>query len=101
VDDWSSLPVAPESFDLASAWLLLADLRERCYEAHRVLTAPLTPACHIGADATNVLTAAKPLDNAAAAILTELAKESPTAVAGESDGLLLGAAMFGCTTPGR
>lgn len=95
VEDHSSLPVAPESFDLASAWLLMADLRERCFEVHRTLTAPAIPASHVGADAANALTAALPLDTAVALYLSELAKAAPTAAPGESDGILLLSAMVG------
>lgn len=95
-NDFLALPVAPESFDLASGWLLMADLRERCYEVHRLLNAGDSPAVHGAAeDATNVLSAAKPLDTAVAAVLTEFAAAAPTAATGESDGILLLSAMVG------
>lgn len=101
VEDHSSLPVAPESFDLASAWLLMADLRERCFEVHRTLTAPAIPASHVGADAANALTAALPLDTAVALYLSELAKAAPVAAAGESDGIMLLCAMVGAVARKR
>ncbi len=83
-DDLKNVPVAAAATDLASATVLSADLRERCYERHRAQTA--NPASHGVADATNVLNAPTDLDDLIVAYLDELVVVSPTVAAGEPEG---------------
>ncbi|MBU1028533.1 MAG: hypothetical protein KKF48_05805 [Nanoarchaeota archaeon] len=86
-DDYANLPVAARAATLASATVLCADLRERCYESHRIqCVASVAPHCHGIADVVNVLTAPTALDNIITIYLDELATDAPVAIAGESEG---------------
>jgi len=84
VDDLLNWPIAQPGNTHAAATVVLAELRERVYERHRVQVA--TPAVHGGADGTNVLSAPTVLDDAIVAYLDAVAEQSPTAPAGEVEG---------------
>lgn len=85
-DDYKNLPTTGAPGTLAEATVLCSDLRECCYERHRVQVA--TPACHAAADGTNFLSAPTVLDNIIVAYLDELATIAPAAVAGEPEGVI-------------
>jgi len=84
-EDWKNQPAAGDANDVASATVLLADLRERVYERHRVQVA--NPVSHTNADNANALTANTLLDDVIVAYFDELMKPDPTAPTGESEGL--------------
>jgi hypothetical protein len=85
-DDLKNVPVAALATDLATATILSADLRERCYERHRVQTA--NPASHGSADTTNTLAAPSLLDDLIVTYLDELVKVDPSVVSGEPEGAI-------------
>jgi hypothetical protein len=83
-DDGKNVPVTAPATSLAGATVLKADLRERCYERHRVLVS--TPAVHGAADNTNTMAAPLPLAAFIVAFLDELVNATPTSPAGEQEG---------------
>jgi hypothetical protein len=85
-DDLKNLPIAQTATGLASATILSADLRERCYEAHRSQTA--NPASHGVADAVNTLNAPTLLDNIIVAYFDALAIIDPPIVSGDPEGAI-------------
>jgi len=91
--DWANVPLAAPAHDVPSATVLLLDLRERCYESHRVQIA--APAVHGAIDNTNVLTPATALDDAQSFYLDALVMTSPPVPAGEPEGAHDAAANFG------
>jgi len=94
-DDGENVPVTPPARDLAGATVLSAELRERCYERHRVLIA--TPASHGAADATNALAGPSKLDLAIVAYLDALVAATATAPTGEPDGAEAAVLAYGFT----
>jgi hypothetical protein len=87
-DDTASQPIVSPATDMAGATVLLADVRERCYERHRIIGSGDTVQVHTnaGGDTTNALSAATLLDAAIVAYLDALVAASPTAPTGEVDG---------------
>lgn len=87
--DLDAVPVIGEAVSLAEATVLLAEVRERLYETHRVRDTGSSPAIHInaGGDTTNALTAATKLDGIITTYLTELTDEDPAVAGGESEGI--------------
>ncbi len=104
-DDFRNLPITGQAADLASATVVSAELRERCYERHRIQElgagAPPenNPPCHTNDDAVNTLTAPTDLDSLIVAYLDALANEDPTAVTGESEGGIDAEHMYGFERP--
>lgn len=86
--------VGPAS-DIASATVLLADAGYRVFERHRTHVNSPAPSIHIGADATNVLTAAAPLTTLIVAYLDAIEEIDPNIPAGESEGAGDAAHMYG------
>ncbi len=84
-DDGTNVPVAPAAQTLAQATVLSADLRERCYERHRVQIA--SPDTHGAADSTNTLAAPSKLDDLIVAYLDAIVATNPTAPTGEPEGI--------------
>ncbi len=96
-DDSATAPVAATASDLASATVLLADLRERGYERHRIKGNGATPPIHdnAGGDTTNVLTAPSLLDVFLVAYLDTIVALDPATVAGEARGARKAAHRYG------
>lgn len=92
-DDLKNLPLTGSATTLAAATVLSADLRERCYERHRIQKA--NPASHINDDTTNVLAAPSDLDALIVAYFDALAVVNPAAVAGEPEGAVDAEHMYG------
>jgi len=92
-EDTENQPIVGEATTLGGATVLLADLRERFYERHRIQTD--TPDTHPEADETNELTAPTRLDDVIVTYLDALVAASPTPAAGEVDGAVLAAAAGG------
>lgn len=84
-DTRNYLMVLPRCTNLAQATVLCADLRERVYERHRVLTSD--PASHVNADTTNASAAPKTLTSAIVTYLDYIAQGDPTAPTGQSEGI--------------
>jgi hypothetical protein len=93
VGDTKNTLLAPRATTLPGAVVLLADLRERVYERHRVQTA--SPGVHPMPDATNPLSAPTLQDAVIVAYLDAIADASPSAVAGEPEGATLLAGAWG------
>ena len=93
VADFKNVVLAAPAHNVASAAVLLADLRERVYELH--LGQIAAPACHIGVDAANVLTGVTQLDTAIISYLDALVTTNPPVLAGEPEGAHDAAANFG------
>jgi hypothetical protein len=91
--DTKNTLLAPRATTLPGAVVLLADLRERVYERHRVQTA--TPAVHAAPDSTYTLTAPTLQDAVIVAYLDAIADASPSAAAGEPEGATLLAGAWG------
>lgn len=87
-DDETSVAVASPAVDLGSATVLLADLRERVFERHRILDSTSSPPIHqnVGGDTTNPLTAPTLLDDLIVAYLDAIVAADPDAAAGEPEG---------------
>jgi hypothetical protein len=84
-DTKNTLQVAPTATTLGEAIVLKADLRERSYERHRVTVS--LPAAHAAPDVTNSMAAPLALPSAIVAYLDFIANNTPSAVAGESEGI--------------
>lgn len=96
VDDLLNLPLAAPAADLASATVLLADMRERVYERHRVQIA--NPSAHTTADSTNDLDDDPTLlDDIIVAYFDALADDTPTAPDNEPQGVTDLSHRFGFT----
>jgi hypothetical protein len=95
--DPASISVARDAANLAEATVLLADLRERGFERHRVKGTGNTPPVHTtaGADTTNALSAPTKLDDIIVAYLDALVDADPSVAAGEPEGLIDAAHMAG------
>ncbi len=91
-DDTKNIPVAAKATDHASATVLAADLRERCFERHRVQIASPDP--HGAADNASALTAPSLLDAVIVAYLDALVLVG-AAAAGAPEGAFDLAATFG------
>jgi hypothetical protein len=91
--DLKNLPVARKATDIASATVLSADLRERCYEPHRVQIA--NPASHGLADGTNTLAAPTDLDDVITAYLDAIVVAVPAIPAGECQGAMEASHYYG------
>jgi hypothetical protein len=87
-DDTANQPIVSPATDMAGATVLLADVRERCYERHRIIGSGDAVQVHTnaGGDTTNALSAPTLLDDAIVAYLDALVATSPTAPTGEVDG---------------
>lgn len=94
-DSENVLAVSPRCATLEQATVLSADLRERVYERHRILSSLTTPASHIGADALNALAAPGLLTTAIVAYLDYVVDNNPSAAAGEAEGLADASAKYG------
>lgn len=97
--DGAAVPIVGTATTLAEATVLLADLRERCFERHRVRDTASTPPIHdnSGGDTTNALTTPTLLDDIIVAYLDALVAADPSVAAGESEGLIDAAHMAGFT----
>lgn len=97
--DAAAIPIVREAATLAEATVLLADLRERCFERHRVRGTASTPPIHInaGGDTTNALTSPTKLDDIIVSFLDALVEADPSVASGESEGLYDAAHMAGFT----
>lgn len=91
--DRVNLPVAKKASDVASATVLLADLRRRVYSRHIATVG--SPAVHGQADGDNEVSADLPLTAAIVAVLDYFADTTPTAPAGTNPGAVSLAGMFG------
>jgi hypothetical protein len=96
-DDLLNLPLVADATDIRTATVLSADLRERVYERHRILTA--SPIAHDTADVTNTLAAPSLLDTTIVAYLDAIAEAAPTAPTGESQGVQDLISRFGFDKP--
>jgi hypothetical protein len=97
-DDLENLPVASAASDLASGTVLLADLRERCYERHRQSVTALPPDVHGSVDSGNALSANTKLDDLIVAFLDAIVKQSMTNERDEPQGVIDAAALYGFKT---
>ncbi len=95
VDDTRDVPVTPASSTLAGTTVLLADLRERVYERHRVLNTLNGSTVHASIDNVNALTAPTKLDDIIVAYLDAIVAASGNAAAGEPEGAFDLEAGFG------
>lgn len=87
-DDLESTPVAGSATTVAQATVLSADLRERCYERHRLLDGDVgEPTVHGADDTVNALSDPSKLDDVIVAYLDALVSNNPTAASNESEGL--------------
>jgi hypothetical protein len=93
--DRLNMPIASKASDMATATVLLADLRRRVYSRH--IDTVGSPAVHGTADddVDSVLSADLPLTAAIVAILDYFADNTPTAPAGTNPGAVSLAGMFG------
>lgn len=88
-DDLENIPAAGPAETLAQATVLSADLRERCYERHRLMDGDIGEVdCHDNDDLVNVLAAPSLLDNLITAYLDELVSNAPATPAQEPKGLM-------------
>jgi len=85
-DDLKNIPLAQPASCIGTATVLSADLRERCYERHRVLVA--NPACHNNPDNTNALNVPSLLDNIVVEYFDALAALAPVAIPNEPMGAI-------------
>lgn len=87
-DDMVNWPIARDARTVGEAQVLLADLRERVYERHRVLNNASSPTVHDNAagDTTNALAAPTLFDSIVVAYFDALAAVTATAPAGEPEG---------------
>ncbi len=92
--DTLNVPLAPLATTQNGAVVLLADLRERVFERHRVKIA--SPGVHAAADNTNALSTPSLLDTVIVEFLDAVADAAPVAAAGEPGGasFLAGALGF-------
>lgn len=95
-DNKDVLAVAPFATTLAEAIVLKADLRERGYERHRVLTA--NPDSHGNPDNTNAMPNPLPLPVAIVAYLDFISNNAPDIPAGEGEGIGDAQAAWGFRT---
>ncbi len=84
-DEKYSLQVAPTAKTLGQAIVLKADLRERVFERHRILTAD--PSSHGVADSVNTMDDPLTLPAAIVAYLDFIADDTPAIPAGEAEGI--------------
>lgn len=96
-DTKNTLQVKPFAGNLGEGTILKADLRERVYERHRMMTSTPAPDVHSAADELNFLADPLPLPVAIVAYLDFIATNSAGAAAGEGEGLADAQAGFGFT----
>ena len=95
-DDYRNELMVGSAHTLAQATTLLADMRLRMYERHRLQDLTSSPTVHDAADDINPLvTPASPLDDAIVAYLDAILNESTTAPANEPQGVTDLAQKFG------
>jgi len=95
-DDLKNLPLAQSAFDLGTATVLSADLRERAYERHREQIS--SPGSHGSKDTTNFLAGPSLLDDIVVSYFDALAALNPSAITGEPMGALEAGHRYGFRT---
>lgn len=89
--DTKNVPVTAKASALGSAIVTKADLRERCYERHRVMGNSGTPAVHLnaGGDTTYAMAAPLQLPAFISVFLDVLSAASQTPPTGEASGAIV------------